>query len=178
MSQHSFRTLASDFPHPDAANYLFIEIRSETKGSGPYYVEVARFSGKAVKCNCPARKRCKHMDRAELKPDFLNARDKIMSAGVSKEVFEAKFAATIQTKCSELPAKDRRHAITAAIKAVIERAKELDKPAPKQCLCSRCGGSGWFPHLTHIEGGVCFRCRGSRTEPGSPSQMTLNSAGL
>jgi hypothetical protein len=28
--------------------------------------------------------------------------------------------------------------------------------------CSRCHGSGYFPEFSHVEGGVCFRCRGDR----------------
>ena len=30
--------------------------------------------------------------------------------------------------------------------------------------CSRCGGAGYFPEYRHIQGGVCFRCRGDRYE--------------
>jgi hypothetical protein len=31
--------------------------------------------------------------------------------------------------------------------------------------CSRCGGSGWIRRYTHVQGGVCFRCRGSGVDP-------------
>ena len=27
-------------------------------------------------------------------------------------------------------------------------------------MCSRCGGSGYIHKWRHIEGGVCFKCRG------------------
>lgn len=27
--------------------------------------------------------------------------------------------------------------------------------------CPRCGGSGYIPMYRHIEGGVCFLCRGN-----------------
>jgi hypothetical protein len=30
--------------------------------------------------------------------------------------------------------------------------------------CFRCGGAGWFRCYSHIEGGVCFRCRGYGVE--------------
>ena len=30
--------------------------------------------------------------------------------------------------------------------------------------CHRCGGAGWFRCYAHIEGGVCFRCRGCGSE--------------
>lgn len=30
--------------------------------------------------------------------------------------------------------------------------------------CRRCDGSGYFPEYRHIEGGVCFRCRGQKYE--------------
>ncbi len=30
--------------------------------------------------------------------------------------------------------------------------------------CRRCRGVGWFPQWSHIEGGICFRCRGKRFE--------------
>jgi|GEM_PF-3079553 len=32
--------------------------------------------------------------------------------------------------------------------------------------CGRCGGSGYLPQYRHVEGGVCFRCRGSGIDPG------------
>jgi hypothetical protein len=27
--------------------------------------------------------------------------------------------------------------------------------------CPRCGGAGWIRRFRHVEGGICFRCRGS-----------------
>jgi hypothetical protein len=27
-------------------------------------------------------------------------------------------------------------------------------------ICGRCNGAGWFPEYWHVEGGVCFECRG------------------
>lgn len=30
--------------------------------------------------------------------------------------------------------------------------------------CNRCGGAGWFQKYTHVQGGICFRCNGSRYE--------------
>ncbi|MCB0476309.1 MAG: hypothetical protein KDC69_11580, partial [Flavobacteriaceae bacterium] len=30
--------------------------------------------------------------------------------------------------------------------------------------CKRCHGAGWFPEYTHVQGGVCFRCRGAKYE--------------
>lgn len=32
----------------------------------------------------------------------------------------------------------------------------------KSIPCSRCGGSGYFPQYSHIEGGICFKCRGKK----------------
>lgn len=31
--------------------------------------------------------------------------------------------------------------------------------------CHRCGGPGWIEAYRYVEGGICFRCRGSRLEP-------------
>ena len=28
--------------------------------------------------------------------------------------------------------------------------------------CDRCGGAGWFPEYKHVQGGICFKCGGSR----------------
>jgi len=28
-------------------------------------------------------------------------------------------------------------------------------------ICSRCGGSGYIHKWRHIEGGICFKCRGN-----------------
>lgn len=33
--------------------------------------------------------------------------------------------------------------------------------------CRRCGGQGRIEHYRHVEGGVCFRCRGTGIEPGT-----------
>ena len=33
---------------------------------------------------------------------------------------------------------------------------------PKQIGCSRCSGSGRLPQYNHIEGGICFKCRGEK----------------
>ncbi len=30
--------------------------------------------------------------------------------------------------------------------------------------CYRCGSAGYFPEYSHVENGVCFRCRGARFE--------------
>jgi DNA-directed RNA polymerase subunit RPC12/RpoP len=30
--------------------------------------------------------------------------------------------------------------------------------------CYRCGSTGYFPQYSHVEHGVCFRCRGARFE--------------
>ena len=30
--------------------------------------------------------------------------------------------------------------------------------------CSRCHGAGYFPEYSHVQGGVCFKCNGSRYE--------------
>ena len=32
-----------------------------------------------------------------------------------------------------------------------------------QCTCDRCGGTGYLPQSRHIEGGICFKCRGAKT---------------
>ena len=36
----------------------------------------------------------------------------------------------------------------------------IDIPDHKE-ECSRCFGTGRIPNYAHIEGGVCFKCRGS-----------------
>ena len=28
--------------------------------------------------------------------------------------------------------------------------------------CPRCGGTGYLPQYSHIEGGICFKCRGNK----------------
>lgn len=44
------------------------------------------------------------------------------------------------------------------------RFANLTKPAKKApCHCVRCGGGGYVH--SHVEGGVCFRCRGHRQDP-------------
>jgi hypothetical protein len=41
--------------------------------------------------------------------------------------------------------------------------EEMDGKLVKRSLrpCIRCLGAGWFPQWTHIEEGVCFKCRGA-----------------
>ena len=30
--------------------------------------------------------------------------------------------------------------------------------------CKRCNGTGWFPEFSHVQKGICFRCKGARYE--------------
>ena len=30
-------------------------------------------------------------------------------------------------------------------------------------VCIRCNGNGYLPQFMHVEAGVCFRCRGKKT---------------
>ena len=34
--------------------------------------------------------------------------------------------------------------------------------APKNINCERCSGSGYIPKFNHVEGGICFKCRGKK----------------
>ena len=34
--------------------------------------------------------------------------------------------------------------------------------APKKFNCDRCSGSGYIPKFNHVEGGICFKCRGKK----------------
>lgn len=35
--------------------------------------------------------------------------------------------------------------------------------AEKNETCNRCNGSGYLRQFNHVEGGVCFKCRGAGT---------------
>ena len=39
---------------------------------------------------------------------------------------------------------------------------EFAKPRYHSNQCSRCSGTGYLPHFSHVAGGVCFSCNGSR----------------
>lgn len=48
-----------------------------------------------------------------------------------------------------------------------EKIKILDEQGEEvgtYTCCFRCGGSGYFPEYNHVEGGICFRCRGAKYE--------------
>jgi len=32
--------------------------------------------------------------------------------------------------------------------------------------CSRCSGTGHLPQYKHVEGGICFKCRGNKVVKG------------
>ncbi len=36
------------------------------------------------------------------------------------------------------------------------------KPQPIRIICDRCNGSGRIPRYNHVEGGICFKCRGNK----------------
>lgn len=38
--------------------------------------------------------------------------------------------------------------------------------------CPRCGGSGYIPRFKHVEGGICFRCKGEGIVEGKASPET------
>ena len=39
---------------------------------------------------------------------------------------------------------------------------EFAKPRYHSNQCSRCSGTGYLPHFSHVAGGICFSCNGSR----------------
>lgn len=40
----------------------------------------------------------------------------------------------------------------------VNNPKSLTTSVP----CYRCGGTGYLPEFKHVEGGICFRCRGRK----------------
>lgn len=40
----------------------------------------------------------------------------------------------------------------------VNNPKSLTKSVP----CDRCGGTGHLPQFNHVEGGICFKCRGGK----------------
>lgn len=131
--------------------FRFVNIKSDSSDA-TYTVKVRLSDNKAVYCNCPARRGCKHLERAELLPAFLKARKAFEAVGMSRADFNAKFEATV----ASLKARSPRFAVNLAIKRVIEKA-------PKLQPCKRCGGTGIMPY-PHVCNGMCFRCKGMKVE--------------
>ena len=133
-------------------SFTIVPVKSDY-GKITYKVKVNRSTGKAVSCDCQAQTACKHLERAELIPAFLNARDAFEAAGVNRAEFNAKFTASVEDFKAANPKYKHRLSVNHAIKRVIAAA-----PAPK---CQKCGGSGHLPEYNHIQRGVRFPCKGN-----------------
>lgn len=149
-----------------------VTIQSDRIGTGPYIVKVNR-KGEAYRCSCPARVRCKHMERAELRPAFRKAANRLVKAGrfSSKETFLAAFEALVEAFQGGRAVTDGGHTnpVNAAIREVILQAQSY-KPT-----CPRCGGSGHIPQFNHVEAGRCFKCKGrsgDKPAPKAPETFT------
>ncbi len=49
--------------------------------------------------------------------------------------------------------------------------KTQPMPTGPSCPCPKCGGTGNLPAFKHIDGGVCFMCRGNRIVPAATARM-------
>ena len=63
----------------------------------------------------------------------------------------------------------------------MNKATETKEKAPKLYPCSRCDGTGIVNWAKHVLGGVCFKCKGTKTQVSKPSVSVkwciLNEAG-
>jgi hypothetical protein len=84
-------------------------------------VETANGTAKAVSCSCPARGACKHLERAELLPAFLEARKGLLAAG--KLSSPEAFATAFERAVDRFGGRSERLAVNKAIKSVIEAAQ-------------------------------------------------------
>jgi len=145
-------------------------IQSDRIGTGPYIVHMSRKG--AHRCSCPARKRCKHMERAELRPAFQAAARTLLQAKrfSSKPAFLEAFESLVDEFEAGRKVADggNAHPVNAAIREVIRQAEALQvKPTCRRGgsgECDRCGGTGHLPQFNHVQGGRCFRCRGMSGE--------------
>lgn len=100
-----------------------ITIRSNSNVHRLYTV-VLNDRERAIRCDCQAGsfgRPCCHLERAELAAKFLNARTTLERQGMSREVFNAKFRATVRAS--------GRHnrAVNDAIKRTIAYAQRREQ---------------------------------------------------
>jgi len=164
-----------DINYNEASNEVIIE--SSRVGHGPYKVTM-NAAGKAAHCPCIGFRRwkkCWHCELAELAKRFQLAKDWMEGVAPKGFDFNAKFQATV----AAAEEAGEKYPVLVATKRVIEKARELfratrrvntrSKLSPKtqasEGACPRCGGEGWIPCFKHVEGGICFRCRGAGVDP-------------
>jgi hypothetical protein len=157
-----------------AATIINIVVRSRTTDGVAYNVAVDSVTGAAIGCDCPAGRhncQCWHLEAAELRPAWVKAADFLARHTGGKDAVLERFAIVAESE-----------GVLDAIKATIRQAEGLrahrgaeaetqrhearvqpDAPAAS-CECSRCGGEGEIPQFRHVEGGICFKCRGSGKE--------------
>lgn len=160
-----------------------ITIQSDRFGQGPYLVTL-NAEGKAVACTCPARGKCKHLERAENRESFRKAAAYFIKSGKFGD--QAEFLAAFEDLVTSFEEGERaledggnKNPLNQAIRLVIQRArahwKQTHKakackkapaaPSKGDCGCHRCGGKGVIQAFMHVQGGVCFRCNGSGVDP-------------
>lgn len=140
-----------------------VVVHSDRLGAGPYRVALDP-AGKAIACTCIGWTRwhkCYHASLAELESKFQAARTWLEELSPEGWNFGAKFEATVEA----FQAAGERHPVLSATRRVLEVARKLNAShkaaeAPVGAPCPRCGGEGWIPAFSHVEDGICFRCRG------------------
>lgn len=157
------------------ATTINIIVRSRTTDGVSYNVAVDADTGAAIGCDCKAgsyNRKCWHLEAAELRPAWIQAADYLARHCGGKEAVLERFAIIAESE-----------GVLKAIKATIAQAEQVkahrhaeavtrrhesqvrpDAPVSSGCKCSRCGGEGEIPQFRHVEGGICFKCRGTGEE--------------
>lgn len=116
-------------------------------------------NGVAVSCTCKGwqyRGSCKHLERAELLPAFLNARQRIQKFfDQSREEFNENFHSIVERFRHEK--QDKGEAVNLAIRHTIFVSDHINLTKD---ACPRCSGKRFIERFSNVLNGICFRCWG------------------
>lgn len=155
-------------------------IRSDSNPHTTYTVTL--HDGKATYCTCPHGRKwsrktsCKHMRRAEKVQDFRAAKRALKAEkNLSEELF-LKFFRQATRESGVDGAIDRVLAAHAAQVATISPDVPVVKVATSsaEIPCPRCAGRGIIPCFSHVEGGICFQCKGACMVPAYDSHEEID----
>lgn len=129
--------------------------------------EVIFVHGVASHCTCEAGvnfKKCWHLEAAEEKMEMASLRGDFLTA--CRTILKYEPELTKEDILDAYHEMAKKHGELEAVKRTIAHGR-LAAGCHGRRLgdCIKCGGEGYIPEYDHVQGGICFRCKGTGVDP-------------